>query len=893
MSERIFEKGDFIDPEQRYLVIRVLGRGGMARVYLAKDMLLKREVAVKMLINADMLNGHQKRRFKREALMSAKLSHPNLVPVFDSLFFEDSLMFVQEYVRGSNLEELVNLGRIEELEVQKLAWDLARALAYLHENDVVHRDIKPANIMRDERGPYRLMDLGLARNPEYTRMTEEGSILGTLLYLPPEIIVGEEATPASDVYQLGLVLHQAASGQSLQKPQGKAKDLEDFLKAGLDRHEIAASVPKEMKQVIAACCHRNPEDRLQDGKQVLDFLEKEAREGAPMELSLEDQRQSRALSPTSKFLATALGLVIGLLAVLLSLSSPEAETESRNLFSLASYREVMPEYIAYVFPKGVLQTPRWQIEMADGSLVRGKARRLPQGGWRLSIPKPVKGRIAKLSLYSEQESSSIENLSFPKEPFAHAPRALYSYHRFELHWKLHGSAPVELELLHRTSKKRLFKKRVSTSSISHEVIEELGRDRRVLWTMSLSGEEIARGQGALGLGLRFRMEAAKKTTQQSEQALLCGAYSDGEHLFLAKSGGDIVALKPQRTEARIDLKPSWTIETDALTTRSCHFIPGAAPRDGWALLKRAGRIEVINLYQRQRRRSFALNMARGYGLALPQKRLLYLYNQQRVHPRVHAALFQDLRLEQDLHLKAKRCFGLFQLGGEFYTIISLGRKLLAKELRLQSAKATPSKAHVLGPAPVFSPDASYYLPNKVITQPLGPKELLIAYDRRAIVFSPSGVQRELKIETPKKSYFRYAFSDKQERLYLLTVGPSVGVTATVRNQSRLFLYLFEKKGSGLEQIEAGCVIPAILKSRYRAHAWGRSLPDGRILLSCNAHFLVLNTEGGFRREYKAFEYLTPFRYGFFILGQSIYLPSPKGLVYGMELFSQSKEKTSR
>ena len=179
---RNFSPGEQIGDDGRYRIIRTLGEGGMGRVYLAEDTRLNRPVAIKVLLGLRQLESKKRKRFHREALVAAKLNHPNLVPVYDSHFSEQLDMFVQEYVSGIDLEKIIELGPLNEKDGRELLNDLTAPLKYLHEQNLVHRDIKPANILKEEEGPYRLMDFGLVYAPNLTRMTAEGTLLGTLLF---------------------------------------------------------------------------------------------------------------------------------------------------------------------------------------------------------------------------------------------------------------------------------------------------------------------------------------------------------------------------------------------------------------------------------------------------------------------------------------------------------------------------------------------------------------------------------------------------------------------------------------------------------------------------------------------------------------------------------------
>lgn len=203
---------------QRFVLEREIGAGGMARVFLGRDDVLDRPVAVKIL------NPHHSgtdigARFRREGRTAASLSHPNVVQVYDA--GEDELeghevsYIVMEYVPGGDLKALIDeKGSLPSDELAGLGSEVASGLAHAHEKGVIHRDIKPHNILIDAYGRPKLTDFGIARALDATQATRTGSYLGTALYSSPEQLRGEKVTPKSDVYSLGMSLYQAAVGEA-------------------------------------------------------------------------------------------------------------------------------------------------------------------------------------------------------------------------------------------------------------------------------------------------------------------------------------------------------------------------------------------------------------------------------------------------------------------------------------------------------------------------------------------------------------------------------------------------------------------------------------------------------------------------------------------------------
>jgi serine/threonine protein kinase len=186
--------------DQRYTIERELGRGGMAVVHAAADSGLDRQVALKVL--SSHLAGDEafRARFLREARIAGSLHHPNLVRVYDIIELDGLPCIVMELVEGGTLAD----GRLSLDE----AAQVADGVAFAHAHGIVHRDLKPGNLLRGKDGAVKITDFGIARAAEETRLTEVGTVLGTLRYLSPEQAEGREVGPAADVYSLGVLLDE-------------------------------------------------------------------------------------------------------------------------------------------------------------------------------------------------------------------------------------------------------------------------------------------------------------------------------------------------------------------------------------------------------------------------------------------------------------------------------------------------------------------------------------------------------------------------------------------------------------------------------------------------------------------------------------------------------------
>jgi eukaryotic-like serine/threonine-protein kinase len=236
----------------RYRVIRRLGAGGMATVWLAEDERLGREVAIKRL-RTDAPE-ESLARFRREARLGATLNHPNFVSVYDTVATDEGALIVMEYVPGQSLEDLEKRGPMDPDQAVSILRGAAAALDHAHTVGVVHRDIKPANILVREDGTVKVADLGIARALDATQITAEGKVIGTMPYMAPERLRGAgSGRPASDVYALAAVAYELLSGVHVDEaaPGGEHPP---------DRRALAAHWPDAPPPAFAAIMRGLSED---------------------------------------------------------------------------------------------------------------------------------------------------------------------------------------------------------------------------------------------------------------------------------------------------------------------------------------------------------------------------------------------------------------------------------------------------------------------------------------------------------------------------------------------------------------------------------------------------------------------------------------------------------
>ena len=255
----------------RYEVLSPLGAGGMGEVYRARDTELQREVALKILPEAVSSDPDRVKRFEREAKVTAALSHPNVLTVFDVGHEDGRTYLVFEMLAGSTLAEVMKAGRLQTREALDYAGQIARGLAAAHTHGVVHRDVKPANLFLTTTGIVKILDFGLARvrgaeSPEETtaEVTGPGQVLGTVSYMSPEQARGEPLDARSDLFSLGAVLYEMLSGRHPFRRNSSAETASAILRdAPADLGRLEGQAPGAVKLLVGRCLEKRPEDRFQ------------------------------------------------------------------------------------------------------------------------------------------------------------------------------------------------------------------------------------------------------------------------------------------------------------------------------------------------------------------------------------------------------------------------------------------------------------------------------------------------------------------------------------------------------------------------------------------------------------------------------------------------------
>jgi beta-lactam-binding protein with PASTA domain/predicted Ser/Thr protein kinase len=264
---------------QRYRLKEKIGSGGMAEVYLADDLLLNREVAVKVLHAQFAADPAFIQRFRHEAQAAANLNHPNIVNIYDWGNEGDLYYIVMEYVQGRDLKEVLNNeGRLQPERAAEIAAEVCAALQFAHRNNLVHRDIKPHNIIITDIGQVKVMDFGIAREGNGGGITQTGMVMGTPQYISPEQAQGLAVDGRSDIYSMGIVLYEMLTGQvPFDDPSPVTITYKQVREDPVPPSVINPEIPPTLEAIVMKAMSKNPANRFQSAQEMkadlLRFLE--------------------------------------------------------------------------------------------------------------------------------------------------------------------------------------------------------------------------------------------------------------------------------------------------------------------------------------------------------------------------------------------------------------------------------------------------------------------------------------------------------------------------------------------------------------------------------------------------------------------------------------------
>ena len=268
----MINKGELID--NRYKIVRSIGEGGMANVYLAWDTILEREVAVKIL-RGDLAEDEKFiRRFQREANAASSLKHPNIVEMYDVGDDNGKYFIVMEYVDGKTLKSLIKKrGALNLNEAIDIMLQLTSGIACAHDSYIIHRDIKPQNVLILEDGRVKITDFGIAMALNSNELTQTNSVMGSVHYLPPEQASGNGSTIKSDIYSLGILMFELLTGKVPFKGDNAVEIAIKHMKDQIPSVcAINQSIPQSVENIILKACAKNPKNRYDSVSEMYEDL---------------------------------------------------------------------------------------------------------------------------------------------------------------------------------------------------------------------------------------------------------------------------------------------------------------------------------------------------------------------------------------------------------------------------------------------------------------------------------------------------------------------------------------------------------------------------------------------------------------------------------------------
>ena len=258
----------------RYEIIRSIGEGGMANVYLGHDIILDRNVAIKVL-RGDLSNDEKfVRRFQREALSASSLAHSNIVEMYDVGEDDGTYYIVMEYVEGKTLKQLLKKrGSLTLSEAIDIMVQLTDGMAHAHDSYIIHRDLKPQNIMIKDDGQIKITDFGIAMALNATQLTQTNSVMGSVHYLPPEQASGKGCTIKSDIYSMGIIFYELLSGSLPFRGDNAVEIALKHMKEPLPNlKDDNPSIPQSIVNIIKRATAKNPKNRYETAREMHEDL---------------------------------------------------------------------------------------------------------------------------------------------------------------------------------------------------------------------------------------------------------------------------------------------------------------------------------------------------------------------------------------------------------------------------------------------------------------------------------------------------------------------------------------------------------------------------------------------------------------------------------------------
>ena len=398
----------------RYKVVQEVGKGAMGIVYKAFDPQIDREVALKILRKDRLTDDEFAQRFFKEAKAIGRLSHPNIVTVYDVGQDHGTIYIAMEFLEGLPLDEAIRDDSLQITEIGSIGAQIAEALDYAHRKGVIHRDIKPSNIILNSDGRIKITDFGVAQIEDLLTLhqTQAGAIIGTPVYMPPEQVNGQSVDGRSDLYALGVILYELLTGAKPFTGENFAAVFASVLSHTPDEPaRIVSDISRGQSDLIMKSISKEPDSRFQTGREMAAALKATFMESQAAESSLKNSDKQRSHF-TGVFLIAALAaaVMIGGIYYYLNVRYQKPEPE--------------PEPVVNIIRNAVLQvssTPD-KAQVFVNNLFKGKTPldlKLPLGKHEVRVSRPgYHAWEAELNLDKEEETPlpvRLEPISEAKE----------------------------------------------------------------------------------------------------------------------------------------------------------------------------------------------------------------------------------------------------------------------------------------------------------------------------------------------------------------------------------------------------------------------------------------------------------------------------------------------
>ena len=407
----MFTKGDRIN--DRYEIIKLIGEGGMANVYLAYDTILERDVAVKVL-RGDLADDEKfVRRFQREALSASSLNHPNIVEMYDVGEDNGNFYIVMEYIKGKTLKQLIKKrGHLTLSEAIDIMMQLTSGLSQAHDSYIIHRDIKPQNIMILEDGLVKITDFGIAMAINAADLTQTNSVMGSVHYLPPEQAAGKGSTIKSDIYSLGILFYEMLSGTMPFRGETAVEIALKHIKEEMPSiRKVNSKVPQSVENII----FKYPEDDLDETK-VIDNLQDEVNEKMNEEEEInvkevpEDEFDKKN-NKLTKWLIIICSSIIGIILLVLIFTTifktPEVRVPDVSNLTTAEATKIL-EKKGLIVSSNVKEDYTDEVKKGKVSKTKPKANEVVKKGATITLYKSLGSEKIKIKDYTNQDYNKVQ-----------------------------------------------------------------------------------------------------------------------------------------------------------------------------------------------------------------------------------------------------------------------------------------------------------------------------------------------------------------------------------------------------------------------------------------------------------------------------------------------------